>query len=58
MCHLLIIRFPVVLQCHLCTPWPMYAFVRGGPERMGPRPPPWVPLLKNPIMVAVSFPPV
>ena len=30
----------------------------GGPERMGPRPPPWVPLLKNPIMVAVSFPPV
>ena len=31
---------------------------RGGPERMGPRPPPWVPLLKNPIMVAVSFPPV
>ena len=32
--------------------------IRGGPERMGPRPPPWVPLLKNPIMVAVSFPPV
>ena len=30
----------------------------GGPERMGPRPPPWVPLLRNPIMVAVSFPPV
>ena len=29
-----------------------------GPERMGPRPPPWVPLLRNPIMVAVSFPPV
>ena len=21
--------------------------VRGGPERMGPRPPPWVPLLKS-----------
>ena len=32
--------------------------IGGGPERMGPRPPPWVPLLKNPIMVAVSFPPV
>ena len=31
---------------------------RGGPERTGPRPPPWVPLLKNLIMVAVSFPPV
>ena len=30
----------------------------GGPERTGPRPPPWVPLLKNPIMVAVSFLPV
>ena len=30
----------------------------GGPERTGPRPPPWVPLLKNLIMVAVSFPPV
>ena len=32
--------------------------VRGGPERTGPRPPPWVPLLKNLLMVAVSFPPV
>ena len=30
----------------------------GGPERTGPHPPPWVPLLKNPIIVAVSFPPV
>ena len=30
----------------------------GGPERMGPHPPPWVPLLKNVIVVAVSFPPV
>ena len=30
----------------------------GGPERMGFRPPPWVPLLKNLIMVVVSFPPV
>ena len=31
-------------------------FGRVGPERMGPRPPPWVPLLN--LMVAVSFPPV
>ena len=30
--------------------------VRGGPERTGPHPPPWVPLLKNLIMVVVSFP--
>ena len=32
--------------------------IRGGPERTGPRPPPWVPLLKNLLMVAVFFPPV
>ena len=34
------------------------SYERGGSERMGPRPPPWVPLLKNLIIVAVSFPPV
>ena len=32
--------------------------MRGGPEKIGPRPPPWAPLLKNPMMAAVSFPPV
>ena len=30
----------------------------GGSESMGPRPPPWVPLLKILITIAVSFPPV
>ena len=35
-----------------------YALKWGGPEKTGPRPPPWVPLLKNIILVAVSFPPV
>ena len=30
----------------------------GGPERTSPHPPSWVPLLKNLMMVAVSFPPV
>ena len=29
----------LVDRCQGCT--------RGGPERMGPRPPPWVPLLKS-----------
>ena len=37
---------------------PVSSVVRGGPERTGPRPPPWVPLLRNLMMVAVSFPPV
>ena len=36
----------------LCREGPLMPTV-GGPERMGPRPPPWVPLLKNPIVVAV-----
>ena len=27
--------------------WQTWIHFRGGPERMGPRPPPWVPLLKS-----------
>ena len=41
----------------LCGVVPLHGTSRGGPERMGPRPPPWVPSLKIRLVVAVSCPP-
>ena len=50
-------NYELLFAPHWCQPLPRLSN-RGGPERMGPRPPLWVPLLKHFIMVAVSFPPV
>ena len=52
------INSPVLLSYLLALLVTFHPLTRGGPERTGPRPPPWVPLLKNLIMVVVSFPPV
>ena len=35
------------IKCSLKSKEEFLSTIWGGPERMGPRPPPWVPLLKS-----------